>query len=248
VQGRERLLDISYDRFIRSFVTMSHTPENHTQGSIGEGGSAVTRDRLLDAAEQLFARKGYAATSVRDITSAAECNLASVNYHFGGKRNLYREVFRRRLGSMRQQRLAAVEAASRAADDVADLAATLHAFANAFLEPLREDPTARGPLRLMMREIADPLLPPGFFHTELIVPVNRALTEVVAKVAPELSEREVRLCVQSFLGQLLHVIHAQRVTATSVLEPDEPFTRAELAGHVVRFTVAAIERLREEHR
>ena len=96
----------------------------------------------------------------------------------------------------------------------------------------------------MMREIVDPLLPPDFFQTELIVPVNRALTAVVAEAAPELSEREVQLCVQSFLGQLLHVIHAQRVAATSVGEPDDPFTPAELVEHVVRFTVAAIERLR----
>ena len=48
-----------------------------------------TRDRLLQAAERLFARQGYEATSVRDITAAAECNVASVNYHFGGKNKLY---------------------------------------------------------------------------------------------------------------------------------------------------------------
>jgi AcrR family transcriptional regulator len=215
---------------------------------IGDGGSALTTDRLLDAAEELFARKGYAAASVRDITAAAGCNLAAVNYHFSGKRNLYREVLRRRLGALRKQRLAAVEAASRSAGDVADLAATLRAFAHAFLEPLREDPAGRDPLRLMLREIVDPLLPPDFFRTELIVPVNRALTEVVTRVAPELSERQVRLCVQSFLGQLLHNIHAQRVAATSAAEADDPFTHAELAEHVVRFTVAAIEGMRREER
>jgi len=149
---------------------------------------------------------------------------------------------------MREQRLAAVEAASRSAGDVVDLAATLYAFSQAFLAPLSGDPAGRGPLRLMMREIVDPLLPPDFFHTELIVPVNQALSAVVARAAPELSERDVRLCAQSFLGQLLHVIHAQRVAATSVGEPNDPFTHAELAEHVVRFTVAAIERLREEVR
>lgn len=209
-----------------------------------ESASTDTRDRLLDAGEELFTRKGYAATSVRTITAAAGCNLASVNYHFGGKRNLYREVFRRRLGALRQQRLAAVEAAIRAAGDAPDLAPILQAFAQAFLEPLREQPTGRGPLRLMLREIVDPLLPADFFQTELIVPVNRALTEIVARVAPELSEHEVRLCVQSFLGQLLHIIHAQRLAATGLEEPGQPFTQPELAEHVVRFSVAAIEGLR----
>jgi len=209
-----------------------------------ERAAVETRDRLLDAGEQLFTRKGYAGTSVRDITAAAGCNLASINYHFGGKRNLYREVFRRRLGALREQRLAAVETAIRTAGDEPDLAPILQAVAHAFLEPLREEPTGRGPLRLMLREIVDPLLPADFFQTELIVPVNRALTEVVAKVAPELSEREVRLCVQSFLAQLLHIAHAQRVAGTGASEPEEPLTLGELTQHVVRFSVAAIDGLR----
>ena len=54
------------------------------------------RDRILDTAEELFAQNGYYAVSVRQITAAAECNLAAVNYHFGNKKNLYLEVFRSR--------------------------------------------------------------------------------------------------------------------------------------------------------
>ncbi len=214
-----------------------------------DGGASITRDRLLDAAEDLFARKGYAAASVRSIVAAAGCNLAAVNYHFGGKRNLYREVFHRRLSAMREQRLAAVEGATRAREiGEGGLEATLLAFADAFLAPLREDPEARRPLRLMLREIVDPLLPRDFFHTELIVPVNRALNAAVAAAAPELSSREVRLCVQSFLGQLLHAMHAQRVAVAEVGEPADLFTPAELVEHIVRFTAAAIERLRQEKR
>ena len=58
--------------------------------------NALTRDRLLDEAETLFAQRGYHAVSVRAITKAAESNLAAVNYHFGNKQNLYLEVFRSR--------------------------------------------------------------------------------------------------------------------------------------------------------
>lgn len=219
---------------------------DHEPAPRGDGGASATRQRLLDAAEDLFTRKGYAATSVRDITSAAECNLAAVNYHFHSKRNLYREVFRRRLGAVREQRLAAVQAATRSSGRRGDLAATLLTFSQEFLAPLRDGPGPWGPLRLMMREIVDPLLPPGFFQTELVVPVNRALSAAVAQAAPELSEREVRLCVQSFLGQLLHVMHAHQVAATGIDEPSEPFTAAELVEHVARFTVAGIERLRDQ--
>ncbi|MBW2101673.1 MAG: CerR family C-terminal domain-containing protein [Deltaproteobacteria bacterium] len=54
------------------------------------------KERLLDEAEALFAENGYHAVSVREITAAAGCNLAAINYHFGNKRNLYLEVFRTR--------------------------------------------------------------------------------------------------------------------------------------------------------
>jgi AcrR family transcriptional regulator len=64
-----------------------------------------TRSRILDAAESLFTEYGLDATTLRQITGAAEVNLAAVNYHFGSKEELIREVFRRRLTWLNQQRL-----------------------------------------------------------------------------------------------------------------------------------------------
>ncbi|MGI3130984.1 TetR family transcriptional regulator [Halopseudomonas pachastrellae] len=52
-----------------------------------------TVKRILDAAEQLFAEKGFAETSLRLITSKAGVNLAAVNYHFGSKKALIQAVF-----------------------------------------------------------------------------------------------------------------------------------------------------------
>lgn len=58
----------------------------------------AARERLLVAAEALFSdQEGYRSATVRDITRKAGCNLAAVNYHFGGKSNLYGEVLLRRL-------------------------------------------------------------------------------------------------------------------------------------------------------
>jgi AcrR family transcriptional regulator len=59
--------------------------------------SFATRKRLLDAAEQLFAEKGYAGASVRCITSMADVDLGAVRYHFGSKDGLFSEVMKRRL-------------------------------------------------------------------------------------------------------------------------------------------------------
>src|SRR6266446_2870372 len=98
-------------------------------------GPERTRERLLDAAEKLFAARGFRATSVRDITAEAGCNLAAVNYHFGGKVNLYREMFHRRLGALREQRIASLRRALAAAGNRASLEMLLRAFTTAFLEP-----------------------------------------------------------------------------------------------------------------
>ena len=54
-----------------------------------------TVDRILDAAEELFAERGFSETSLRMITSKARVNLAAVNYHFGSKNALIHAVFAR---------------------------------------------------------------------------------------------------------------------------------------------------------
>lgn len=56
---------------------------------------ADTVTRILDSAEQLFAEKGFAETSLRMITTRAKVNLAAVNYHFGSKKDLIQAVFAR---------------------------------------------------------------------------------------------------------------------------------------------------------
>jgi AcrR family transcriptional regulator len=68
-----------------------------------------TRERILDVAERLFMAHGYEGTSMRMITGSAEVNLAAVNYHFGSKEALLREVFRRRLAWLNFERLNALD-------------------------------------------------------------------------------------------------------------------------------------------
>ncbi len=62
--------------------------------------SANTKLRILNAAEMLFADQGFAQTSMRQITSEAEVNLASINYHFGNKKNLIQAVLQRYFDSL----------------------------------------------------------------------------------------------------------------------------------------------------
>ena len=71
-------------------------------------GTAV---RLLDAAEQLFARHGIEGASVRAITQAADANIAAVHYHFGSKLDLVRALLERRIGEMDDRRRPRLDAA-----------------------------------------------------------------------------------------------------------------------------------------
>src|ERR1700742_1796975 len=64
----------------------------------------ATRDRLLDAAERLFAEHGYQATTMRGLTAEAEANIAAVNYHFGCKQSLLEAVVHRALAPVVAER------------------------------------------------------------------------------------------------------------------------------------------------
>lgn len=88
-----------------------------------------TKDRILGAAEELFAQHGFAGTSLRQVTSRADVNIAAVNYHFGSKENLVNEVFRRRLDELSENRINALRRA------VEEQPGSLEALLSAFIEP-----------------------------------------------------------------------------------------------------------------
>lgn len=91
-----------------------------------------TKDRLLNAAERLFAKRGYHGVSIRDITDAAKADVALVNYHFGTKRALLTSVFERRAEVINRERLERLEAVRIHAGGTLDLESVV----NAFMEPL----------------------------------------------------------------------------------------------------------------
>jgi TetR/AcrR family transcriptional regulator, regulator of cefoperazone and chloramphenicol sensitivity len=204
---------------------------------------AHTRERLLDVAEQMFAEGGYAATSVRDITRVAECNLASVNYHFGGKHNLYFEVLRRRIAGWRKERIASIEGVMGRGSP--ELERVLRAFADAFLGPFVAPSGGRRLIELWAREMLDPQIPREVFIAELVAPVQAALVEALIAASPGLDRDDARLCVLSLVGQLIHVAHRSRmgdVVATSAAGQER------LIEHIVRFTAAGVRGCCNGHR
>ncbi len=207
-----------------------------SQHSVARAAALATRDRLLDSAERLFARHGLAATSVREITAEAGANLAAVNYHFGGKHQLYVESFRRRLGVLREQRIATITETLARMRDVAGLETLLRAFAGSFLDPLLDADGGRCLMRMIQREMLDPELPEGMFEDELVGPVRAALAEGILAVEPGLPPEHVRRSVESFIAQLLHLA---RTLDRAGSGPGRPGTDAQIE-HIVRFSAAGI--------
>jgi AcrR family transcriptional regulator len=110
----------------------------------------ATRDRLLKVAERLFAERGFKDVTVREICRAARANVAAVNYHFGDKLGLYRDVLRRAIDGMRQVTDAARRAGEGQAPDE-----QLRRYVRVFLHALLAH--GQGPLqKLIDREMRDP--------------------------------------------------------------------------------------------
>jgi len=100
------------------------------------------KERILDAAERLFAQRGFYGVSLRDITRAAGVDVALVGYHFGGKRELFAAVFERRSEVLNRERVELLEEVRRAALPGAP---SLEAIINAFTQPLLERSARGGP-------------------------------------------------------------------------------------------------------
>ncbi len=92
-----------------------------------------TVDRILDAAELLFAEKGFSETSLRQITSKAGVNLAAVNYHFGSKNALIQAVFARFINPFTRLLRDKLEAAAADKNDIS-LEALLSIITSSILE------------------------------------------------------------------------------------------------------------------
>ena len=87
-----------------------------------------TRASILEAAERLYADRGFSDVTLRDIVAAAGVNLAAVNYHFGSKDELIAELFVSRSIATNRERLNELKAAEAAGGGRADIDAILRAL------------------------------------------------------------------------------------------------------------------------
>jgi len=212
---------------------------SHEKG-VNSGSGKPVHDRLLDAAEKLFCEHGFEGASIRDIAAAADCNIASVNYYFGGKDKLYVEVWRRHLLPMSESRIASIDRVMSKKDDKPRLEDLLKSFADAFIEPMLDESKAGRLAQLMAWEMLDQHLPLDTFVEEMIKPTMTAMQRALVKACPSLEESKVPLFTLSVVGQLMHVVHIKAMFKQTDIAGLPKFDLTEAVNHIVKFSAAGI--------
>ncbi len=165
-----------------------------------------TKDRLLDAAETLFADSGIAAASLRDITALAEANLAAVNYHFGGKDGLLQAVFDRRLRPVNEARLALLDGFEADAGGAPlPLAQIVYAnLAPAFRSLDEWGEGGQRFMRLVARIMADPSSSIHHAFVRQFDEVRRRFLGALGQALPELADTEIERRFHYALAAMMH--------------------------------------------
>lgn len=200
----------------------------------------ITKERLLNEAEALFAQKGYDAVSIREITTVAHCNLAAVNYHFSSKQNLYLEVFRSRWVP-RARRLQEYFRKSLAAQDSPSPTAVAKSLAEAFLVGPLSDEERQRHHQLMARELGQPTEAFELVADQVIRPFFKGLAGSLRSFMPEgLSEERLMLNILSMFATVLYFSFAHvAVTRITGHEYDAAF-KARLVEHITEFSVKGL--------
>ena len=199
-----------------------------------------TKKRILEKAEDLFAQKGYHAVSVREITKAANCNMAAVNYHFNSKKNLYMEVFRTqwvprelRMYKRFSKKLSKIEPPS------PNL--VIQALASAYLEGPLTNEELRRHRQLIIREINNPTEVFEYVADHTMRPLYRILQDHLKPFFPKHSNEEsFTLDILSIFGILLYFNYSRPMITYITGEKYDNAFKSKLITHLVRFSLNGI--------
>jgi AcrR family transcriptional regulator len=163
-----------------------------------------TRERILDAAEKLFAERGFHGVTVRQITGLAGVDTALANYHFGPKRALFDAVLMRRAEELNEARLAILEEIER---DAGDGPPDLERIIDAFTHPLLDRSERGGPgWKSYFALIAQVNNSPewgGKLMTEYFDPLVRRFIAAIKRALPDADEKDIYWSYHFLSGALV---------------------------------------------
>ena len=199
---------------------------------------AATHQRLLEAAGEVFAEKGFRAATIRDIIQRADANIAAVNYHFGDKESLYAAVFRYARKCCEEQ--FPVDTAEGGTPRE-----RLHGFVMSLLLRILDKGRPAWHWQLMAREMMTPTSALDEMVENSIKPEFQFISRIVCDLTGmPAADARVPWCVNSVIGQVLFYRHAQAVVRR--LHPKQKFDRKDLealADHITEFSARALEAL-----
>ena len=195
-----------------------------------------TKDRILGAAEELFAQHGFSGTSLRQVTSRADVNIAAVNYHFGSKENLVNEVFRRRMDEMSDRRISQLRQAQE------DHPGELEPILAAFIEPalaLTLDRHGSAFVRVLARAYAEKNDRLRKFLSDNYGQVLREFAKALAPSLPNLGKEELYWRMDFVAGALTYAMSDFGMIKKPSDLPEEQH-RHNAARQFVRFAAAGL--------
>jgi len=203
-----------------------------------------TRLRILDTAERLFAEKGFDGVSVREITTKAGCNVASVNYYFGNKKGLYLAVFRERMVS-RARKIQDTFWRQISGGRESDVEMIIRALATVFLKSPFSTKERMLHHKLMAREVNRPTEAFEIFRSEVVMPFVNALIKLLEPYMPgDITKQDQMLYVLSIIAQVMHFHLSRNMIAgvTGRRFDDEFIDR--LIEHIVNFSLHGLMGMR----
>lgn len=200
-----------------------------------------TRSRLLKAAEPLFADRGFKKVTVREICRAARANVAAVNYHFGDKLGLYREVLQSAIDAMR-----ATNDAARRAGEGQSAEERLRRYIVIFVHRLlgASHDTVH---RLISREMNDPTPALDALVEQGVRPRVEYLSGLIAEMtgyAP--SDPRVLRCVASIQAQSIAYLPNPIVTRLGLAFTPTRAHMDDVANHIATFSLAGVRAMARE--
>lgn len=199
--------------------------------------SDETHRRLLDAALHIFAERGFEAATTRQICERAHANAAAVNYHFGDKLGLYKEVL---------QNVVAVAKGRVVEQDLVDMEpeAALRKFIRRMVAAVAV-PSTDPYQRLMANEMARPTAGLPVMVEYIMRPRSLLLCHLVSQIIGSTPRSwQTRLAVYSVISQIVHFMHARPVI--QLLWPDwrgDAQMTQRLAAHIEEFSLNALRHM-----
>jgi AcrR family transcriptional regulator len=202
---------------------MNKVPMPKTDTVEAEADARPTQEKILAAAEALFAEAGYEGTSIRQIALRAGVPVALVSYHFGGKLGLYRRVFESHAPTLVAERRAGLALAALEQDPDRRLAAIVKAVLVPMLG-LRSTEGRQSLGRLLAREVSDPRSFERGIIGDLLDPIAAAVIELLGTTLPGRSTTEIHWAYQMMVGTMTFIMaDAGRIRAISggVCDPED---------------------------